>query len=900
MKKLLPFLAIVLSFGQLSAQKFWKKASESDVRSEKIRTTSYSEKQQLLTFNLDAVNQLLATATDKFSGRQGVSVSFPDIEGKNEEFQVWENSNFDARLQAQFPSIRSFVGTNKDKSATINFSVSPDGIQTMVLRTDGTTEFIEPYTKDSAIYVIFDSKTRNTGRLPFNCSTNDVALNNEILESNSIFARSDNQLYKTMRLALSCTGEYTTYFGGTVAGSLAAMNATMTRVNGVLEKDMALHLNIIPESTAVIFTNASTDPYSNASVGTATGNADSPLGWNIQLQNTLTSLVGNAAYDIGHLFGASGGGGNAGCIGCVCVDDTDSTTDKNKGSGFTSPGDAVPRGDTFDIDYVVHEMGHQLGANHTFSHQTEGAGVNVEPGSGSTIMGYAGITDYNVQNNSDAYFTYRSIQQMQTNLATKTCPVSTPIANTPPVITPFSSFVIPGGTPYVLRANVTDAEGDAVTYTWEQNNSAPSTQAGANSVAYAAKPSGPTYRSYMPNSSVERYLPAYESVRAGNLTTMWESVSTVNRVLRFTLTARDNNITGQQTATQSVLITTSASIGPFKLTSPADNNTTWTQGSTQVITWDVNNTNTLPGAENVNIKLSLDGGLTFPYILAQNVPNDGSESIVVPDVAASQNARILLEPTNNVFFSIGQASFLLGYELINNCTTYTFNEGAFALPDAAAGYTVKTINVPTAGTIKDVNISLNATHPKISDLVFGVTRPAGSGLSVLFNRQCTTNADLNVTFDSQGTPFACASPSQGVYQPATGVNMDTYNGENQQGAWRFAFRDAVAGNVGTINSFSVEICTQVIQLATQNFDFDGFALYPNPNNGSFNVQFKSASANKINIAVHDLSGRKIFDKSYDNKGLFSQNLQLDKAQSGIYLVSIADGDKKITKRIIVK
>ena len=130
--------------------------------------------------------------------------------------------------------------------------------------------------------------------------------------------------------------------------------------------------------------------------------------------------------------------------------------------------------------------------------------------------------------------------------------------------------------------------------------------------------------------------------------------------------------------------------------------------------------------------------------------------------------------------------------------------------------------------------------------------------------------------------------------------MDTYNGENQQGAWRFAFRDAVAGNVGTINSFSVEICTQVIQLATQNFDFDGFALYPNPNNGSFNVQFKSASANKINIAVHDLSGRKIFDKSYDNKGLFSQNLQLDKAQSGIYLVSIADGDKKITKRIIVK
>ena len=82
--------------------------------------------------------------------------------------------------------------------------------------------------------------------------------------------------------------------------------------------------------------------------------------WNAQLQSTLTSIIGEANYDIGHMFGASGGGGNAGCIGCVCVNGS-------KGSGITSPADGIPQGDNFDIDYVVHEVGHQLGANHTFS-----------------------------------------------------------------------------------------------------------------------------------------------------------------------------------------------------------------------------------------------------------------------------------------------------------------------------------------------------------------------------------------------------------------------------------------------------------------------------------------------------------------------------------------------------
>jgi hypothetical protein len=111
--------------------------------------------------------------------------------------------------------------------------------------------------------------------------------------------------------------------------------------------------------------------------------------WNAQLQSTLTNVIGEANYDNGHMFGASGGGGNAGCIGCVCVNGS-------KGSGITSPADGIPQGDNFDIDYVVHEVGHQLGANHTFSMSLEGTGQNKEVGSGITIMVTPDITSQDV------------------------------------------------------------------------------------------------------------------------------------------------------------------------------------------------------------------------------------------------------------------------------------------------------------------------------------------------------------------------------------------------------------------------------------------------------------------------------------------------------------------------
>ena len=302
MKKILLLVVFILSLNFSFSQRnnSWKLFENNKaVTSEKIRKTPYSVNQKLLEFNAIQFKQSLATVPQRSSGQAGTIIQFPNSNGELEKFQVWESSNFDPALQAQFPEIRAYIGKGiTDPSAVLNFSVSPRGIQTMVFRADKGTEFIEPYTKDNSVYVIFDSATRIAGKLPFNCSTEDIAINQNLSDKLVNVTLSSAQSYKTMKLALSCTGEYGQYHGGTVSGALAAMNATMTRCNAVFERDLAVKLLIIANNNLVVYTNPTTDPYS------AAANMNN---WNAELQSTLNTVIGAANYDIGHLFGATGG-----------------------------------------------------------------------------------------------------------------------------------------------------------------------------------------------------------------------------------------------------------------------------------------------------------------------------------------------------------------------------------------------------------------------------------------------------------------------------------------------------------------------------------------------------------------------------------------------------------------
>lgn len=613
-----------------------------------------ANKQNILTprlFSLD-VNQLrqsLAAAPNRFaSNRSGVVVTFPNETGQLESFSVKESSNMAPELAARYPDIKSYIGQGvENKASTIYFSISPLGFQSMVIKADQSAVFIEPYTTDLSSYAVYRKSDKMATMNRFECRVIDQAQ----AESGVSAARpnADDAVLRTFRLAMSVTGEYTVYFGGTKALALAAINNTMTRVNGVFEKDFSARMVLIANTDTVIYTSGSTDPYSAAAAGS--GGA-----WNQELQTTLTNNIGSANYDIGHLFGASGGGGNAGCIGCICTNPTASVP-LGKGSGFTSPGNNIPSGDNFDIDYVAHEMGHQFGGNHTFTHSNEGTGVQMEPGSGSTIMGYAGITSVDVQPHSDAYFHAVSIQQITNNIKAKTCSVNTATGNAIPTAAAGLDYTVPKSTPFMLTGTSTDANGDALTYDWEQMDSQ------SNATApNATKTSGVNFRSYSPTTTPIRYFPRMASVLTGATTTAGteltvEALPSVARSMSFRFTVRDNRAGGSGNNSDDMIVSVNATAGPFAVTVP-NTAVSYVGGSTQTITWNVagttaNNVN----CANVDILISTNGGTSWSTLLAAT-PNDGTQAVTIPNTAGTTN-RIMIKGTNHIFFDVSNANFTI-------------------------------------------------------------------------------------------------------------------------------------------------------------------------------------------------------------------------------------------------
>lgn len=664
MKRLLLVLLSFTFFTVVMAQNYWTShAGAARMATDKaVARKSFPVNFKLFDLDINPLRKDLFSVAGNTS-KHTVVISIPNAKGQLEKFEMTEASNFDTELQARFPEIRAFSGKGiTDKYATLKLSISPQGIQTMLFRTDNENEFIEAYSQDHTVYAVFKSE-RTPGKLPWSCTTEEQKLGMDIntqIQHSGIAARSGGDL-KTMRLAQSCNGEYANYFGATssaqVALVLAGFNATLTRCNGVYEKDLALHLNLIANTTSVIYYTPSTDPYTTLA------------NWNSQLQSTLTSVIGEANYDIGHMFGASGGGGNAGCIGCVC-------TNGSKGSGITSPADGIPQGDNFDIDYVVHEVGHQLGANHTFSSSNEGSGVNKEVGSGITIMGYAGITTQDVAAHSLAIYHQASISQIQANLGTKTCPVTSAITNSTPVVGAVSNYTIPISTPFALTGSATDANaGDVLTYCWEQNDNASSSQTGNSSRASATKATGPNWITFSPSVSPTRYLPQLSTILSGGTTTgpltggdagvLIEALSSVSRTLNFRLTVRDNApysstapISVGQTQFTDMVVTVSNTSGPFIITAP-NTAVSWAGGSSQTITWNVASTTAAPvSCANVKISLSTDGGQTFPTVLIASTPNDGSQALTIPNTASS-TARIKVEAVGNIFFDISNTNFTI-------------------------------------------------------------------------------------------------------------------------------------------------------------------------------------------------------------------------------------------------
>ncbi len=738
-----------------------------------VARQTFPEEFKLFNLNIEPLRQQLFSIVDSQNRQQSTLISLPNAAGNIEQFEVYEASNFEPELQAQFPQIRAFSGKGvTDKYATLKLSISPQGIQSMVFRTDMENEFIEAYSEDHTIYAVFTGH-RQRGGLPWECTTEDKALVSDV---NSQLPRtsapdSNTGELRTMRLAQSVNAEYSNFFGATSAAQvnlvLAAINATLTRTNGVYERDLALHLNLIANTTAVIYYDPATDPY------TTLGS------WNGQLQTALTANIGEANYDIGHMFGASGGGGNAGCIGCVCVDG-------QKGRGITSPADSIPMGDNFDIDYVAHEVGHQLGANHTFSHASEGSGQNKEVGSGITVMGYAGITSQDVAPHSIDTFHATSIQQIQVNLATKACPITTVMtANGPPVVAPVSNYTIPISTPFALTGSATDPQGDALTYQWEQNDN--STTTGAASVASPTKATGPNWLTFNPTTSGTRTFPRLSTILAGLQVTPVlpggdavaniEALSSVSRTLNFRLTVRDNRpyVAGStigQTQFTDTTVTVTNSSGPFVVTSPNTAISVFA-GGPFTVTWNVAGTTGAPvSAANVKISLSTDGGQTFPTVLSASTANDGSESVNMPAIPSTTTARIKIEAVGNIFFDISNTNFSVVGALLAKTADFdgdgktdlsVFRNGSWIVQRSTAGFSSYIFGLSTDKLVPGDYDGDNKTDYAVYRNGNWYVQRSTAGFT---SRSWGTAGDIPVPGDFDGdamTDFAVFRPSTGAW-----------------------------------------------------------------------------------------------------------------------------------------
>jgi hypothetical protein len=807
MKKIYSVLFLmffVFLSSSVHAQDYWKAytgpSTGKIILDKSAQRASFPKDFKLFDLNLSPLKAKLFLAAGRSATQQSVVISLPNVDGGMEQFEVFEASNFEPALQDKFPDIRAFSGKGiTDKSATLKLSIAPSGIQTMVFRTDKPNEFIEAYSQDHTTYAVFTSQ-REKGQSGWKCFTPDenqmirsVTARNPV-ESN--FTESSAGELKVIRLAQSCTGEYANFFGASTAGTaadqaivLTAFNNTMARCNGVYEKDLALHLNLVANTNLVMFFNPATDPYA-----TVTNPGAPPGSWNTNLQSTLTTIIGEANYDIGHLFGASGGGGNAGCIGCVCVNG-------QKGSGITSPATGSvnpsatfpPSGDGFDIDYVVHEIGHQLGAVHTFSFDAPQIGpASVEVGSGITIMAYAGIVSgANVAAHSVDYYHAYSINQIQTNLATKTCPVTTNITanNATPVVGALTAYTIPITTPFALTGTATDANaGDVLTYAWEQNDAATSTTTGINSLASPTKLVGPNFASFPVNTTGIRLFPRLQSILTGASTTSGtinagdnvniEALSSVARTLNFKLTVRDNSpyvssgagIKVGQTAIGSVAITVSSAVGPFLITTQ-NSAISYNAGSTQTVTWSVNGTTGAPtNTANVKISWSTDGGLTFPTVLAASTANDGTETFTVPGTLTT-TARIKVEAIGNIYFDINNASITVTTPPVG----FSFTTPAAAnVTCAATTATTSTLaTVSNGGYVTPITLTATSGVPTGATVTFGTNPvvPGNSSVVTLSNTGALAPGTYTITVTGVSGAITQTVPVTFIVQPGAAPNV---------------------------------------------------------------------------------------------------------------------------------
>ena len=826
----------------LSAQSnIWQDIDESSIINNQNRTI-IPEVYRTLSLNISELQSILNQTPLEFStaaANSRIPLELPLPEGGIALFNILESPVMEEELAAKFPELKTYIGKGLSENIfNVRFDFTPSGFHAMIRTLNGTV-YIDPYSNGNIDNYICYYKKNYLPQSDFICEGPEIEF--EIAEqirnliANGIGNRIGEQL-RTYRLALAATGEYTAFHGGTVTAGMNAVVVAMNRVNQIYENEVAVRMILIANNDLLIYTNSGTDPYTN-------NNGFTML---TQNQNNIDLVIGSANYDIGHVF-STGGGGVAG-LGVVC-------RAGQKARGVT--GLPQPIGDPFYVDYVAHEMGHQYGANHTFN-GSEGAcsGGNrnpstaYEPGSGATIMAYAGICgSQNLQNLSDDYFHGISIDEMvaYTTLGSgSTCPVVTNTGNDAPTVSiPASGFSIPINTPFSLTGSAVDPNGDVLTYCWEEFD--------LGAAGHPNSPSGnaPIFRSFDPVSSTTRTFPRLTNI-INNSQTIGEIMPGYSRTLTFRLTARDNRAGGGGVGKSSnISFSVTNTAGPFLVTSP-NTSVTWPGLSTQSVTWSVANTNISPvNCASVNILLSTDGGQTFPFVLISGTPNDGSQDVVLPDNQTT-TARVKIEAADNIFFDMSNVNFIISEAVPVELASFNHSVNKNSI----------TLNWITASEINSNGFEIQRS--KVMDNIAGEWEAIG----FVSGKGTTTESNFYTYSDA-------------------GLKPGSY-----------MYRLKMVDNDGTFeysSEINVEITPPAVYELSQN--------YPNPFNPVTLIKYQLPEKQFVTLKIYDALGVEVASLINEEKeaGVHEVSFDASSLTSGVYFYTLQSGTiVKTNKMMLLK
>jgi hypothetical protein len=853
------FVTLALLFfvlGTKAQNNFFTDAGESSFKSSQPRVIVPEKYRTISLDTLSLANFLKNVPLGKdIKNRNSAPVlTIPLPNGKSGRFHIWETPIMEPALAAKFPTIKTYTGQGIDEpAATIKIDWTEAGFDAMVLSSKTSTVFIDPYTQHTKTNYI--SYYRSDFKNPGEISEPILPENNSKVAPQSRPAGIQAGLnvgtqLLTYRLVIASTHQYADSATGlsspTVSQTLTAIVKTVTRVNGIYEKELSVSLVLIANEDAVIFNDPNNDPLKSYN--------DNPGTLITQGQAEITSLIGDANYDVGETFSTGAGGLSE--IGVVCQPGIKANS---------TVGIQHPVGDPFDVDYVCHEIGHEFGAHHPFNSDMgfcaaqgqQDSSTNDEPGSGSTIVGYSSNLTYdgiilcgsdNLQPDSDPYFNtvnFDEIINFVTSGSGSECPVITPTVNAdhtsvnhPPTVNALSNYTIPLLTSFVLTGSATDIDGDSLTYCWEEFDVGNNFGAWNTPVRNA-----PIFRSFLPDSVPYRYFPKLSDV-INNTTTIGEIMPSYARTLHFRLTARDNQPNGGGVSYSGNAVTVDGTSGPFVVTYPDTTNIVWNVGNFETVTWNPANTQNSPVSCNkVTIQLSIDGGLTYPITLVDSTANTGSAQIKVPE-AITTTARIRVMAVGNIFYDI--------------------SDNDFTIQDT----TVPIIWISFTGTPQNNNTALltwvvdelNVDHYEVEHSVD------------------------DITFDTIATVKSITG--NGVQQQYSDVNQNPFQGTNYY-------------RIEEVNKSGSFTYSDIITVSFNSIPAV-WTIFPNPAIGSVNVVSNTSSSN-VALQLFDAEGRLVYENELSQTTVGQLiNIALEKFAKGIYTLKINSSTGVTQQKIVVE